>query len=272
MPSRRETILHAVQEFNTALHICGTSPENAWLGIYTVLLWYEPTNLPDRTALPHIIDADKLRRVTTPKKKSTSERGWIGRAISMEKYLSQQMGCLPSELEARVNKLMKRMEHKGLQRQNPLGIAFTGLIHHVLTAYGNPILTYEMEQKAGEVYPGITFPDRSKAPSIDVLVLKHQIPRAIVSMKWSLRHDRINDLTNECPTYKQAAQRLRQPLAYVVVTNEYDPSRLHKILDDTCIDAVVHVHKPVVTEVLGLDGRLNRLLDLTELFALTEQW
>ena len=56
------------------------------------------------------------------------------------------------------------------------------------------------------------------------------LPRAVISAKWSMRHDRLSDITNECPVYKAAHQRIyRQSqtgLSYFVVTNEYDPSRL----------------------------------------------
>ncbi len=91
-------------------------------------------------------------------------------------------------------------------------------------------------------------------------------------MKWSLRHDRINDLTNECPSYKQAAVWRRQNLLYIVVTNEYDPARLDKVISDTCIDSVVHVHKPAVVDAAALDGRADSLLDLSDLCRLTLGW
>ena len=73
------------------------------------------------------------------------------------------------------------------------------------------------------------------------------------------------NLTNECPVYNAAAHRLsRIKLSYYVVTNEFDPARLTELLQDTCFDAVVHIHKPAVTEVCGLDGRLSNLKDLTD--------
>jgi hypothetical protein len=43
-------------------------------------------------------------------------------------------------------------------------------------------------------------------------------------------------------------------------------------LTDKCIDGVVHVHKPLVTAVSGLDGRLDELLDLAELIEQSNQW
>ena len=91
----------------------------------------------------------------------------------------------------------------------------------------------------------------------------------IISAKWSLRHDRLSDITNECPVYKASYQRIyrtneRPELKYFVATNEFDPARLNKILDDSCVNGVVHVHKPAVTEVCQLDGRLDELIDLED--------
>jgi hypothetical protein len=54
--------------------------------------------------------------------------------------------------------------------------------------------------------------------------------------------------------------------------NEYDPARLNKMLDDTCVDGVVHVHKTAVADVCQLNGRLNRMMDLAEFVAATSSW
>lgn len=113
--------------------------------------------------------------------------------------------------------------------------------------------------------------------SIDLLASDGDIPQVVISAKWSLRHDRLNDITNECPVYKAAYQRIyrqtrRDRLLYYVVTNEFDPSRLNKVLDDTCVDGVVHVHKAAVTEVCKLDGRVTRLTDLADFVNATSSW
>jgi hypothetical protein len=272
VPSRRETIELAVSIFDQAVRRYGGGPGVAWLGMCEALLWYEKTGLPAHPSLPHIIDADKLRRPASRARGGESAARptvWQGRAAALEAYLALQMKCDAPAVRGSVDRLLRRREYRGLQRQNPLGTGFVGLVHHALSRYGSQHLVYELEMPAQEVFPGITFPGRSKAPAVDALVRKGRVPRAIVSVKWSLRHDRINDLTNECPAYKQAASWGRHPLEYIVVTHEYDPARLEKVLSDACIDAVVHVHKPAVVEVSGLDGRLRRPLDLTELFGRT---
>ena len=86
----------------------------------------------------------------------------------------------------------------------------------------------------------------------------------------------MNDITNECPVYKAAYQRIyrqsRRELLYYVVTNEYDPSRLTKMLDDTCVDGIIHVHKAGVVDVCGLNGRLVELIDLADFVQSTNAW
>jgi len=77
--------------------------------------------------------------------------------------------------------------------------------------------------------------------------------------------------------FKAAYQRIyrqtrRAKLLYYVVTNEFDPSRLNKVLDDTCVDGVVHVHKAAVTEVCKLNGRLTQLIDLADFIKSTASW
>jgi hypothetical protein len=79
------------------------------------------------------------------------------------------------------------------------------------------------------------------------------------------------------PVYKAAYERIyrqtrRDHLLYYFATNEYDPSRLNKMLDDSCVDGIVHVHKAAVVEVCGLDGRLTRLIDLADFIDTTLSW
>ncbi len=44
------------------------------------------------------------------------------------------------------------------------------------------------------------------------------------------------------------------------------------MMDDTCVDGVVHVHKPAVVDVCGLDRRLTRLIDLVDFVRATSSW
>jgi hypothetical protein len=278
VPSREQTIADAIQIFENADYPSGLSPVTAWLGIYQTLLWYEPVNWSGFSDLPHIIDADKLRPASPAKKRTWKKpNAWQQRAQAVGEYLAQQMGCPIDSVPHKTDLLMKQPDYEGMQRQNPLGIAFAGMVKQALEKFGPAALSYETEVEASTIFPGITFPGRSGTPRIDLLAKQSGIPRAVISTKWSVRHDRLSDITNECPVYKAAYERIyrqarRARFLYYVATNEYDPARLNKILDDSCIDGVVHVHKAAVVEVCKLDGRLTRLIDLADFITSTAAW
>ncbi len=278
MPSRQQTIADAIKVFSSAIHPSRLNSSIAWLGIYQTLLWYEPINMLGFTSLPHIIDADKLRPASKAKQRVWRKASaWQQRAQALNDYLTQQLGCPANQVVNKMDQLMKQPGYRGMQRQNTLGTAFTGIIKYVLEKLGASSIAYELEMQADKVFSGITFPGRSSTPRIDILARVNNLPRAIISAKWSVRHDRLGDITNECPVYKSAYQSIyrqsgRGSLLYYVVTNEYDPARLNKILADPCIDGVVHVHKPAVITVCGLDGRLVKLMDLTDLIDATGSW
>lgn len=270
MPTREQTIADAVRLFDNAAYPTKVNAENAWLGIYQTLLWYEPVNWVGFTDLPHIIDADKLRPASPAKRRSWhGPNPWQRRADAVNVYLAEKLECPVGAVKAKMDLLMKEPEYEGMQRQNSLGIAFAGLVTHVLERFGSDTVRYRTEVEASEIFPGISVPGRSTTPRIDVLVTQNDIPRAIISSKWSVRHDRVNDLTNECPVYKAAYQRAyRQTqhnhLLYYVATNEFDPARLNKMMSDSCVDGVIHVHKPCIVEVCGMNGRMGQLIDLAD--------
>lgn len=271
MPTRIETLTAVTRIFNSSAFRGGQpAAATAWSGIYQALLWYEPiTTIPGCSGLPHIIDANRL---TYPLSANGELRIWQARAVAVEKYMAEQWEVDPSQISGMVDKLMKLAAYTGLQRQNILGSAFAGLVKHALELFGSQNVTYELEVAGDKAFPGVQLPTRTGEPFIDILVRKQGRNRGIISTKWSIRHDRINDLTSECRAYKNAARFTDTQLFYYVATNEYDPARVEKPLTDKCINGVVHVHKPLVTEICGLDGRLAEFLDLSELIEKSNQW
>ncbi|OFV93514.1 MAG: hypothetical protein A3F68_06265 [Acidobacteria bacterium RIFCSPLOWO2_12_FULL_54_10] len=271
MPTRIETLTAVTRIFDSSTFRLGKPvAATAWSGIYQALLWYEAvTSIPGRIGLPHIIDANRL---TYPLSTKGELRIWQARAVAVEKYMADQWEVDPTRIAGMVDKLMKLSAYAGLQRHNILGSAFAGLVKHALYLFGSQNVTYELEVAGDNAFPGVQLPTRTGEPFIDILVRKQGRNRGIISTKWSIRHDRINDLTSECRAYKNAARFTDTQIFYYVATNEYDPARVEKPLTDKCIDGVVHVHKPLVTEVSGLDGRLAEFLDLSELIEQSNQW
>jgi hypothetical protein len=277
MPTREQTIADAIRILESAIYPSRLRIESVWLGIYQTLLWYEPVNRAGFDLLPHIIDADKLRPSLAAKGRTHAGPSvWQQRAQAINTYLAQHLGCPVAEMPSKTDLLMKSPDYAGMQRQNTLGIAFAGLIKYIMEKFGAQQSVYRSEVKASTIFAGVTVPGRSSTPRIDLLATRGDVPRAIISAKWSVRHDRLNDITNECPIYKAAYQRIyrqsRRELLYYVVTNEYDPSRLTKMLDDSCVDGIVHVHKAAVADVCGLNGRLTRLIDLVDFVQSADNW
>jgi hypothetical protein len=44
------------------------------------------------------------------------------------------------------------------------------------------------------------------------------------------------------------------------------------MLEDSCVDDVIHVHKAAVIEICGLNGRVKRLIDLADFIETTLSW
>jgi hypothetical protein len=271
MPTRVQTLTAVTTIFNSSTFRGGQpTAATAWSGLYQALVWYEPVaTIPGRAGLPHIIDANRL---TCPLSAEGELRVWQARAVAVERYMAEQWQVEPAAVAGIVDRLMKLPAYAGLQRQNILGSAFAGLVKHVLELFGSQEVTYELEVAGEKAFPGVQLPTRTGEPFIDILVRKEGRNRGIISTKWSIRHDRINDLTSECRAYKNAARFTDTQIFYFVATNEYDPARVEKPLTDKCINGVVHVRKPLVTEVSGLNGRLAQLLDLSELIEESNHW
>ena len=255
-----------VGEFERALYPDGApNLQDAWLGIYQVLWWYDH-------GLLHIHDAPDLWR----------NKAWAERASRAEHFIATALSMQTSDVQQIFERQMKLPRWRGVQRNNPLGHGFSALVAEVLQRWGDARFEYREEAKATEFYPGIDMPGRSATPRIDVVAVSKAKarPKAAISCKWSIRHDRISDPTNECTQYKSASiQRQEMNLLYFVVTNEVDGQRLDKILNQPCVDALVHVSLDFVdavnggfTEFMTAAKAARRLLDLKELAQLTYTW
>ena len=139
MPTTGKTVEDAVRIFSRAVYPIGLTSQTAWLGIYQGLLWYEPVRLGHYTSLPHIIDADKLRpsKSRRTKKLPFKPSAWQKRAEAAERYIAEQLGCAANQVQGKVDQLMRMTAYRGLQRQNSLGIAFIGVVKHVLETFGD---------------------------------------------------------------------------------------------------------------------------------------
>lgn len=225
-----------IDEFDASIWPAGspTLPD-AWLGIYQVLLYYE-----DELGLLHINDKSVLRKSR-----------WRLSALRAEQHLAARLGITSNELPNRVDRMMRLPRWQGQQRHNPLGHGLRTLSAEILDRFGPQGLQYHQEPFADDWFPGIQLPGRSRRARIDVLITEAGKPKDILSCKWSIRHDRISDPTNECTQYKAAAQQQQAPLRFHVLTNEFDLPRLEKVIDQYCVDGLVHVSSEMLKAVHG---------------------
>jgi hypothetical protein len=216
-----------------------------WRGVYQLLMWFHQD-------VPHIMDGDKLAR-----------GAWRRRAEAVKVAIAAEFGCDPSEVVNKVDLLVKSpIFAKRPQRQNPLGIGFVASLFTALEHFSSQEYRFFPEEAIGDaVFRGIREAPRS-AP--DIVAVKNEVEVAVLSAKWSLRHDRLKDLKDECNYFKT----LMGSLKFYAVTNEFDPARLNKVLEDYRIDGLFHVNRRLVVDVAQVDSRLQRLADLSDLLGL----
>lgn len=177
--------------------------------------------------------------------------------------LAHEFGCTEQQVPEQIDLLLKSpIFTKKPQRQNPLGIGFVTALFLSLGHFSSKDYKFLPEEAIGTaVFQGIKEAPRS-AP--DIVVTKGDAEIAVISAKWSLRHDRLKDVKDECNYFKT----VKGSLKFYAVTNEFDPARLNKILEDYRIDGLFHVNRRLVVEVASVDGRMERLRDLSELLGL----
>jgi hypothetical protein len=150
-----------------------------------------------------------------------------------------------------------------MQVQNPVGIGFTLSLTLLLKKFGAASgYDFHTEEAIGQrIFVGLKDAPRRAS---DIVVTKDSDEVAIISAKWSVRHDRLKDLLEECEYFRV----VRAPLKFYVATNEYMPARLSKLLVNRCIENVFHVNRSLLVTVNNNDSRLASIRDLSDLLAL----
>ena len=182
-------------------------------------------------------------------------------------YVAERLGIPRGELCSHMGGFLKGLE---IQPNNPRGHAFRSLVAETLSTYGDMTLTVREEVDPYPLYPGSTFALRSPSPRIDIVVLRQHRIVALCSTRWSYRHDRV-DLLEEAAAYMAAARRENPDCKFFGITAEVNPARLKKVVKQTspvqtnaAMERLIHLHKPLATTVIGHNGELNHLMDLTD--------
>lgn len=203
---------------------------------------YEHLLVPVRVAgkwLPQIKEINQLRDSVL----------WHERVERVAKYLT---ACLGPMWYTSVGKAVRPPHH------GSPGEGFEQILRYLIeTMCGLPC---ETRASLDRIFPGRPFPD---AKQIDIYVAEK---RVFLSLKWSLRGDRLRQVQLEA----RSLSNLRDNVFFGVITNEYDVSRLRPLLGDPNINAVYHVSKRAlesmwIPEPEG-NARICDVLDLADLF------
>ena len=152
------------------------------------------------------------------------------------------------------------------KRQNVLGEGFEDLLQMLLMEVGQiPESSIAIRRRANTL-PGFHAPgkrDRIEAP--DIALVQGDRTELLASVKWSLRHDRQKQLSDELDCYADLLSQARFP-RYVLVTNEYDPGRLVNAdglaRRGQAIDCIYHINLDLLLRVLDDHDRVKDLRPL----------
>lgn len=144
----------------------------------------------------------------------------------------------------------------GSNRQNVLGEGFEDLLRLLaVRVAGVPPEKIVLRRKADEL-PGfqgaLEQPRRIESP--DMVIIEGGRTALLSTVKWSLRHDRQKQLSDELDCYVQLLSQSQFP-EYVLVTNEYDPGRLKNSSNlssrGKTVDRIYHINPDLLVEVLS---------------------
>lgn len=154
------------------------------------------------------------------------------------------------------------------KRQNVLGEGFEDLLEILMIRVSGVPKEKIVVRARADKLPGfgkVHTRERVEAP--DIVILGDERTDLLTSVKWSLRHDRQKQLSDELDCYVSLLSQEGFP-RYALITNEYDPGRLintnglHR--RGAAVDAIYHINTQLLLESVGdhdKAGELRRLID-----------
>ena len=157
-------------------------------------------------------------------------------ADRVRSIVSRRLGPPPEMLELLVADLTTATEDffvMGRKRQNVRGEGFEDVLLWLLANVGNlPASRLRARAKANAL-PGFRpRPSIEKVPKPDIAVLSPtgSFTSAILTVKWSLRQDRLDQFGQEWSYYRGNRQQ-DQEVEFHLITNEFDTARLNGVLN-----------------------------------------
>jgi hypothetical protein len=271
--SKQSSAKKAVQAFIARTTTDSRSLSSAWLTIAELLMtceiWDSGTWRPFHTH-PVLREHNEYRR---------NQNGDASSALVEAKligdYLAAKLGIRRRSLPFKIGGFLKGLN---IQPNNPRGHAFRALIANVLLMYGDSTLIVKENIDLNQLFPDFTFNLLSTKSRIDIAIFRNEQIVALCSTRWSYRHSRLAIL-KEADAYMAAARRVNPNCKFFGITAEVNPARLKKVVKasapcqrNAAVERLVHLHCPLVTTVIGHNGELKHLMDLSEWIEDSKNW
>jgi hypothetical protein len=250
--------------------------DRSWLAIAMLLMTCEIWRDGEWRALygaPVLRESNdySLTKRGTPNK-ALSEALQVRKRISAELTIEEDLLC------SQMGQFFRHPEINSLQPNNPRGHAFRSLVAETLARFGDPRLDVSEEVSPHDLFPGYDFGNRSKDARIDIVVRRGPRPVALITTRWTYRHDRV-DIIDEARAYMPAARNLTRDCRFFGVTAEFGSARLKKVISQTspamrnsAIDRLVHLNPELPSELIGKNGDLRQMWSLEKMVQDSHNW
>lgn len=268
----------AVDLFDRLLSTQQWGVDKAWLAIAKLLVtcnvWegkrfgWQPLH-----GLPVVMERNNYRPMNDGR-----PNVYMREASQIGSTLAAELGIAVEDLCDEIGLYFNQSQVADLQPNNIRGHAFRSLVAETLSRFGDQSLSIAEEVSPYDLFPGFRFQTRSKDPKIDVVAMRGPVAVALISVRWTYRHDRV-DLLDEALSYGPASRRNNPSCRYFGVVAEFGEARLKKVTSQAepidhrgPLKALVHLNVDLATTTIGHNSELTTMWNLKDLVADSFSW
>lgn len=250
--------------------------DEAWLGVALLLMtcdiWRDGEWRPFHDA-PVLRESNDYRHT-----KAGIPNKALSEAVLVKEWIAAELDSDTSEVCSELGQFFRHRDIAGLQPNNPRGHAFRSLVAETLARFGDPQLDVTEEVSPRDLFPGFDFGNRSTDARIDIVVQRGPRVVALITTRWTYRHDRV-DIIDEARAYMPAAHAQNRDCRFYGVTAEFMTARLKKVINETspvmrnaAIDRLVHLNPELPGDLIGRNGDLREMWSLAEMVRDSRNW
>lgn len=231
----------------------------------------EEGDLLSALALPEAADELPEEVVESAKAAETSYIPDAELVAQFATLLREQLGTSDRQAEALARNMVEKARYYFTverKRQNVLGEGFEDLLEVLMIRVSRVPKEKILVRVRADQLPGFKKPHtRKRVEAPDIVIVGDGRTELLTSVKWSLRHDRQKQLSDELDCYVSLRSQDTFP-RYALITNEYDPGRLINTnglyRSGQGVDAIYHINTKLLMESVGDHREAEELQRLIE--------